>query len=384
MTQRDHFIIMETNHRTKFIHASDIHLGSNQYGKSLRSDDFINALKEILDHAIENSVDFILLGGDVFNSLEMLPSKMTNIFDILMNFKKATNDKVPIIAIEGNHDIRRYSRGVKFNHRDQSWLKVCAKLGLIVLLDADFRAQSNNIFQPYDYDEGSGGKIQVKNIVIYGSRYLGEKPISALSVIRKAIKKDKGIFNILLLHFGVEGQMEHVPGVSLEVLEPLHHRIDYLALGHFHKQFIIGDWIFNPGSAEAACSTDFKLNRGIFLVEINGHELFKKRIRKIKLNNRKAIWKTVKIPYEFKNKKDFYSYIIRTLKCAPEWREDKIKPRENNLPFLILTLRGVNPFPNREIKSRLIQSVLNEELPIIGIRIYQRYDSKPISLENYL
>ena len=375
---------MELNLTTKFIHASDLHLGSHQYRKSLRSDDYIYALKEILDYAIDYSVDFILLGGDVFNSLDMLPGKMTIIIDILKKFKETTNKEVPIIAIEGNHDIRRYSRGVKFNHRNQSWLKVCAQLGLIILLDTDFQADPANIFQSYDFVRGRGGKIQIKNIVIYGSRYLGERPISELSLIRKAITKEKGIFNILLQHFGVEGQMKHVPGVPLDTLKPLHHRIDYLALGHFHKQYILDNWIFNPGSTEAVCSIDFMLNRGIFLVEINGYEPFKKKVRKIKLKNRRAIWKSIIIPYQFKNKRQFYNYIIETLKGAPEWCEKIIKSKENNEPFLILTLRGNKPFLNREINSKELESVLNEKLSIIGLIVYQKYDLKSITLENYL
>ena len=72
-----------TNDSIRFIHASDIHLGSHQYENSSRSDDYIFALKEILQVALDYSVDFVLLGGDVFNSLDMLPGKMTIIIEIL-------------------------------------------------------------------------------------------------------------------------------------------------------------------------------------------------------------------------------------------------------------------------------------------------------------
>jgi len=49
-----------------FIHASDIHLGSNQYRNDFRAYDFIRAFQEILDLGLIHHVDFILLGGDVF------------------------------------------------------------------------------------------------------------------------------------------------------------------------------------------------------------------------------------------------------------------------------------------------------------------------------
>ena len=51
---------------TKFIHASDIHLGSHQYRNEDRANDFINEFEEILTTDILHQVDFILLGGDVF------------------------------------------------------------------------------------------------------------------------------------------------------------------------------------------------------------------------------------------------------------------------------------------------------------------------------
>ena len=62
-----------------FIHASDLHLGSHQYRNEERATDFIDALKQILYLARFHGVDFILLGGDIFNSLEILPGKLTEI-----------------------------------------------------------------------------------------------------------------------------------------------------------------------------------------------------------------------------------------------------------------------------------------------------------------
>ena len=96
---------------TKFIHASDIHLGSHQYRNEDRANDFIHAFEEILTTAVLHQVDFILLGGDVFTSLEMLPGKLTRVVNLLNSFKNETNDRILIVAIEGNHDIRKFSRG---------------------------------------------------------------------------------------------------------------------------------------------------------------------------------------------------------------------------------------------------------------------------------
>ena len=79
---------------TKFIHASDIHLGSHQYRNEDRANDFICAFEEILTTAITHQVDFILLGGDVFTSLDMLPGKLTRVVKLLNDFKNETNNKI--------------------------------------------------------------------------------------------------------------------------------------------------------------------------------------------------------------------------------------------------------------------------------------------------
>ncbi len=254
---------------TKFIHASDIHLGSHQYRNEDRANDFISAFEEILSKAIIHQVDFVLLGGDVFTSLEMLPGKLTKIVNLLSDFKTKTDGRILIIAIEGNHDIRKFSRGVRFSHRGQSWLKFLAGLGLIVLLDADINVPPEEMFKPYNFRVRKGGKIQVKNVVIYGTRYLKEKPEDYLLTLKEGIIKDDGNFHILLQHFGIEGQMEQVPGVNYERIKHLKERVNYLALGHYHLQFILEDWVYNPGSSEAACSTDFSFKRGVFLVAIS-------------------------------------------------------------------------------------------------------------------
>jgi len=123
---------VQNNHdKVQFIHASDIHLGSHQYRNDYRADDFIHIFQEILQLAITYHVDFILLGGDVFTSLEMLPGKLDKIVKILKDFYQHTNETISIIAIEGNHDIRKFSRGVRFKQQGQSWLKLIASLGLI-------------------------------------------------------------------------------------------------------------------------------------------------------------------------------------------------------------------------------------------------------------
>ena len=89
---------------TKFIHASDIHLGSYQFRNEYRADDYIRAFQEILELAISYHVDFIILGGDVFTSLEMLPSKLIKIINLLKDYLNMLFD-MPNFLIHTRHKL---------------------------------------------------------------------------------------------------------------------------------------------------------------------------------------------------------------------------------------------------------------------------------------
>ncbi|UCC20986.1 MAG: DNA repair exonuclease [Promethearchaeota archaeon] len=370
---------------TKFIHASDIHLGSHQYQNFYRSNDFIRAFKEILELAIEYQVDFIILGGDVFTSLEMLPGKLTEIIDLLKNFKDFSYNSISIITIEGNHDIRKFSRGVRFERRGQSWLKLLNSLGLIILLDADLSAPPEHLFQKYDFGTKKGGKIQIKNVVIYGTQYLGEKPLAYLSKIRKGIVKDKELFNILLQHFGIEGQMENIPGVKIEEIQPLRHRINYLALGHFHKQFTLEDWIYNPGSSEAVCSMDTSFQRGTFLVEVSKKfENFEKKVINLCLVNRKYLWDTIYLNDDFRNKKEIVAFIINKLGSSLKYLNSNIHASNPKMPVLYLILKGVKPSKLSKFNEKELKKKISDTYPVVDVKIYQKFNKSLKTLDNYI
>ncbi|MFW9818295.1 MAG: exonuclease SbcCD subunit D [Candidatus Thorarchaeota archaeon] len=373
------------NNITRFIHASDIHLGSHQYSNKYRSDDFIRAFQEILELAIKHNVDFIILGGDVFTSLEMLPGKLTKIIELLKDFNEYTNSSILIIAIEGNHDIRKFSRGIRFEKRGQSWLKLLNSLGLIILLDVDLKDPLEKIFVPYNFNTKKGGKIKIKNVVVYGTQYLGEQPSSALSKIRRAIVKENGLFNILLQHFGIEGQMDNIPGVKLEDIHSLHHRVDYLALGHFHKQFILEDWIYNPGSSEAVCSVDNSFKRGVFLVQITEkYEKFEKRVINLHLFNRYYLWKSVYLNFEMRNNKEIQQYILKNLENSLKDLNYKYHPSTPKMPILYLILKGIKPSKSCKIKEKELRSKICDTFPVVDVRIYQKYMNSLKTIDNYL
>ncbi|MEO0985998.1 MAG: DNA double-strand break repair protein Mre11, partial [Cyanobacteria bacterium J06639_14] len=69
---------------------------------------------------------------------------------------------------------------------------------------------------------------------------------------------------------GLEDQIARYKGaLRYDELLPLRKAgVDYLALGHIHKNYSVEDWIFNPGSLEANNIEEGKYDRGAYLVEL--------------------------------------------------------------------------------------------------------------------
>jgi DNA repair exonuclease SbcCD nuclease subunit len=370
----------------KFIHASDIHLGCTQYQNEDRADDFINAFKQVLYLGIKNSVDFIILAGDVFTSIDILPEKLLQIIRLIEKFHAKTNKAIPIIAIEGNHDLRRYSHGLK-TERKQSWLTLMNHLGLIILLGVGEYGESKQQleFQEYNHKSKRGNMMKIKFTNIFGTSYKGEKPESHIRTLYKSIDKKADEFNILIQHFGIEGQMKNVPGLNLYVVNKLKNRVDYLALGHFHLQYTIGGWIYNPGSTEAACSVDSLFNRGVFLVEVfkNFNEI-SKRVKSIKLLNRKILWKEICLPFQFKEKNKFFEYLLSQLtQYLKDLRKEQL-PTIYQLPLLYLKIIGLKPVKTCKITKKDIRKLICNNFSILDARVYFEYNRASKSIVKYL
>ena len=370
---------MKLDPKVKFIHASDLHLGSQQYRSEERAKDFILAFRQILELAITHRASFIILGGDVFTSLEILPMHLTEIVSLLREFKAKTENNIPIIAIEGNHDIRKFSKGVRFSKRGQSWLKFISSLELVILLDANINESPERIFQSYNFEKKRGGKIRIKDVMIYGVQYLGQTlGTEQFKKISSGIDPNDGLFHILIQHFGIRGEMKNVPGVNYLSLNPLKNRVHYLALGHFHVQFIIDNWIFNPGSSEAVSSVDYSFQRGIFLAEIQkDHSVV---ATSISLDNRKQVSETIILKRSINNWNSFRNLIIARL----QHKFDRLGCKDDESPKLNLILEGVKPSKTCKVDLNLLKQEIITNFPVIDVHISQKYSESAILLENFL
>jgi DNA repair exonuclease SbcCD nuclease subunit len=127
---------------------------------------------------------------------------------------------------------------------------------------------------PWDERERAGSYIDIAGCRIFGTCWLGASANVAIPLLTDALRKSRGegLFNILMLHTDVEGQLNrpNIPALSLARMRELQGLVEYVALGHTHKRFEIDGWAFNPGSLEAVSIDEYREERGAYLVEVSG------------------------------------------------------------------------------------------------------------------
>ena len=252
----------------KFLHIADIHLGISRYrrfGTADRTRDFYKAWSDCIQrYALDEQVDFVLIAGDFFDTRRVEPQAMNHAMYCLMKLKEAG---IPVIVIEGNHDQRETT-----NHF--SWLRSLANWGFIKLLEP-FYEDDGVRFKEWDEEARKGSFIDIDTpdggFRIFGTTWYGTTVTRQLPVLVDEVRQHRSEdrFNILLLHTDVEGQINRpIPALPVAKINELKTIVDYLALGHTHKNFELDNWVYNPGSLEA-CSVDEYANvRGAYLVEV--------------------------------------------------------------------------------------------------------------------
>ena len=81
--------------------VADLHLGYRQYGLPERADDFYSAFENVVDQAIALKVEFVILAGDVLNSVY---PHSRSVKVLQEQTQRLADSKIKILAIMGNHD----------------------------------------------------------------------------------------------------------------------------------------------------------------------------------------------------------------------------------------------------------------------------------------
>ncbi len=244
----------------RFIHASDIHLGYEQYNLAARADDFAKAYLGMVEYAIDVQADFVLIGGDLFHHAH---SDAFTIRQAMAGLNQLRTAGIPVVAIEGNHD-------TTYSQKHLSWLSFLCQEEYLYLLNVQRHENGYPALKPFEAEERIGSYIDLAGARIYGLKYHGAATARLLEEVAPQIEPGPGGYTILMLHAGMEGQIPYLHGgLTMGQIAPFRDRVDYLALGHIHKRLTPDGFIYNPGSTETNSMEEIDWPHGFLDVRVD-------------------------------------------------------------------------------------------------------------------
>ncbi|MBA7481156.1 3',5'-cyclic adenosine monophosphate phosphodiesterase CpdA [subsurface metagenome] len=266
----------------KILHFADLHLGVESYGRidpttglSSRLGDFLKALDQVVDYAIQNKVDLVLFCGDAYKSRE--PSQ-TQQREFARRINRLSTNGIPIFLLIGNHDLpnaigRATSteifdtlavKNVYVSNRPDIY-RIPTNSGIIQIASLPWIRRSALLSKEdtknLDFDQINQRLQQVlTNIIAANIPKLDPKLPSILAAHVWVSSAQVGSERSMTI-----GQ-EHMLLLS-NVANPA---FDYIALGHIHKHQVLSHNppIVYPGSLERLDFSEEEDNKGFYMVEI--------------------------------------------------------------------------------------------------------------------
>lgn len=221
----------------KILHTSDLHIGK-YIGTYDLKEDTEYVLNQVVDTAIRERVEVVLISGDVFDR----PNPSEEAIKMYVSFLKQLLDKnIKVIAISGNHD-----SGIRLSaYKDI--------LGKGYFVEGEFNSPMRKVSLNDEYGPVNFYMLPFFTPFIVKSNLKLEKGFEnydlAMDEIIKRENIDTSQRNIILAHqfvagfkFGgseedfsySNGDEKNVAGVGIISLDKFQN-FDYVALGHIHK-----------------------------------------------------------------------------------------------------------------------------------------------------
>lgn len=272
--------------KIKFIHLSDIHIGLQTHGKlnpatgkNTRLEDILNSLDFVFQHALDESVDIVLIAGDIFHRENPQPTEEIEFSKRVVKLVK--NSSAKVVMVLGNHDYPsaggRASAVEIFPALDIDGVKIVRKPELINLNTENGPVQIACV--PWAGRSGLLAKDEYKSLSSLEIQVEIEKRL--ISIIRdlslRTDKKDPAIF---LAHLAArDAKLSGTERDTLTTTDPIipvselnNNAFQYVALGHIHRfQNLNKDDsppIIYSGSIERIDFTEEKEAKGFVLGEI--------------------------------------------------------------------------------------------------------------------
>lgn len=392
----------------KIIHFADLHLGVENYGStnpasglSTRLEDFLAALDQLVDYALENRADLVLFCGDAYKSRE--PSQ-TQQREFARRINRLTTGGIPIFLLAGNHDMSNaIGRATAIeifgtlaiekvyisNHPDI--YRIPTSSGTIQIVSLPWLRRSTLL-----------SREETKDLDF---AQINEKLQQVLTniVTANVTKLDPALPAILAAHVWVSGAkvgseaamtigQEHTLLLS-NIAQPA---FDYVALGHIHKRQVLSD---NPpvvyaGSLERLNFSEETDDKGFYVVEIEPDgETGKRRVSFTfhPVNARRFL--TINLNIETDNtdptaavlkgimeqKEDIRDAIVRVNISLPAEIEGQLKDNEIRNALKEAHHFSIARDIERETRLRLGTQTAEEITPIDALKAY--LESKKVTPE---
>jgi len=321
----------------KFAHLADTHLGYRQYGLIEREEDFYNVFKDSINKIIEESPDFVIHSGDLFEFSKPSPNALLVFQD---EFLKLKDNGIPVYAIAGNHDILMRKNAIP----PQVLFK---KLGLNLISPKK---------QYYVFDD----------VFIGGTPYHSKLQVDLLKKHWKELANEANNFSkkILIIHQGID---KYLPWEYELELADIPQDFHYYACGHVHTR-IIDDFgrgkLVYPGSSEIWKANELrdyvKNKKGYYLVEMTNESI---EVEPINVDlPREFIIKNIEYPNLDEEIQDLKAYISNL----------------KNKPIINLTVEGGN-FDRGDVYEKI-----NSELFDCSLKIRPVFKSEDILYDEKL
>lgn len=365
----------------KILHTSDLHIGK-YIGTYDLKEDTEYVLNQVVDTAIRERVEVVLISGDVFDR----PNPSEEAIKMYVSFLKNLLDKnIKVIAISGNHD-----SGIRLSaYKDI--------LGKGYFVEGEFNSPMRKVSLSDEYGPVNFYMLPFFTPFIVKSNLKLEKGLEnydlAMDEIIKRENIDTSQRNIILAHqfvagfkFGgseedfsySNGDEKNVAGVGIISLDKFQN-FDYVALGHIHKpQKISRETIRYSGSLLKYKTSEIDgPNKSVVIIDLK-----EKGNIEVKLDPIKPLHPFVKIEgllSELTNtnpNENDYVYLIVDDDKTPIEAKNKLTPYYKRIVDI--------EFPNDTLQQKMnLDTSLADKRPIDFIcEYYREKTNKDLDEEN--
>lgn len=215
----------------KILHAADLHIDSPLRGLDRYEGAPVDqlrgatrkALTNLIDLALHEHVQVLLLAGDIFDG--EWKDYSTGLF-FAKEMARLRDAKIPVVAVRGNHD---------------------AASSVVKALRLPDNVRMLSFREPESFElrtaEGAG-------VVVHGQSF--PQRVTTADLAAAYPPRLPGLFNIGLLHTSIDGRTGHEPYAPTSIETMRQKGYDYWALGHVHAREIVSTdpYIVYPGNLQ--------------------------------------------------------------------------------------------------------------------------------------